>query len=240
MPKFLLLLILISQIALAQQSKITVPTNKNWNLVREGSDLNFRLAVGPADTTDNDFSFSIQQGKIAGMQLDTLGNFHWTPAYHLVDRIESERIFQIVVTALNKSGRQLTSVLDFKVLHTNRPPVVSDLGTFYVQFNSPNTYKIDKEKVYDEDNDPIVFVPILETLPEGMSMSTLGEITWRPSSNQFNSLKEKPIFVEFTVQDQPAKTLTKGKLKIEATQMDLPPQITVIPKNENLSRKMKM
>lgn len=234
MPKFFLILILISQIAVGQQSKIILPTNKNWNIVREGSEMSFTLGVSPVDSSDNDFSFSIQQGKIAGMQLDSAGNFHWSPAYHLVDRIESERLFQIVVIALNKSGRQLTTILDLKIQHTNRTPVINDLGTFYVQFNNPNSYKIDQEKVYDEDNDPIVFVPMLETLPEGMAMSTQGEITWRPSSNQFNALKEKPLFVEFMVQDQPAKTQAKGKLKIEATQMDLPPQITVIPKNENL------
>jgi hypothetical protein len=138
------------------------------------------------------------------------------------------------VVAKGKEGQQITDILDIKVLHTNRPPVLNELSTFYVQFNNPNTYKIDPEKAFDEDNDPIVFVPILETLPEGMNISAQGEITWRPSNNQFNSLKGKPIYIEFLIQDQPAKTQTKGKVKIEATQMDLPPQITVIPKNENL------
>ncbi len=233
MPKYFLILILISKLVVAQQPKIVLPTYKNWNVVREGSELGFKLNVNP-DSLKNSYNFGIQQGKIVGMTLDSLGNFSWKPAYHLVDRIESDRIFQIVVVAKGKEGQQITDILDIKVLHTNRPPVLNDLSTFYVQFNSPNTYKIDTEKAYDEDNDPIVFVPTLETLPEGMNISTQGEITWRPSNNQFNSLKEKPLFIEFLIQDQPAKTQTKGKVKIEATQMDLPPQITVIPKNENL------
>jgi hypothetical protein len=233
MPKFFLILIFISKIVVAQRPKIDVPSNKNWNVVREGSELSFKLNVNP-DTLKDDYSFGIQQGKIVGMSLDSSGNFSWKPAYHLVDRIESDKIFQIVVVAKGKEGQQITDILDIKVLHTNRPPVLNELSTFYVQFNNPNTYKIDPEKAFDEDNDPIVFVPILETLPEGMNISAQGEITWRPSNNQFNSLKGKPIYIEFLIQDQPAKTQTKGKVKIEATQMDLPPQITVIPKNENL------
>lgn len=218
---------------MAQQAKISVPSQKSWNVAKEGEELSFKLNISP-DSLSNEYRFSIQQGKIVGMKLDSLGNFVWTPSYRLVDRIESERIFQIVVVALGKEGHQITTILDLKVLHTNRPPVLMDLSTFYVQFNSPNTYKIDKEKAFDEDNDPIAFVPILETLPESMSMSTQGEITWKPSNNQFNALKEKPLFIDFLIQDQPAKTQTKGKIKIEATQMDLPPQITIIPKNENL------
>jgi hypothetical protein len=233
MPKYFFILILISKFVVAQPAKIILPNQKNWNVTREGSELNFKLSISP-DSVEKTYHFSIQQGKIAGMNLDSLGNFSWNPAYHLVDRIESERIFQIVVVAINKEGLQMTTILDLKVLHTNRPPVLSDLATFYVQFNSPNTYKINTEKAYDEDNDPVAFVPILETLPEGMAMSTQGEITWRPSNNQFNSLKDKPLYVDFYIQDQPSKTQTKGKIKIEATQMDLPPQITVIPKNENL------
>lgn len=233
MPKYFLILILISKIVVAQRPKIGLPSPKNWNVVREGSELSFKLNVNP-DTLKDGYSFGIQQGKIVGMTLDSLGNFYWKPAHHLVDRIESDRIFQIVVVAKGKEGQQITDILDIKVLHTNRPPVLNELSTFYVQFNNPNTYKIDPEKAFDEDNDPIVFVPILETLPEGMNISTQGEITWRPSNNQFNLLKEKPLYIEFLIQDQPAKTQTKGKVKIEATQMDLPPQITVIPKNENL------
>jgi hypothetical protein len=233
MHKYFLILILISRLAVAQQAKILLPNQKNWNTAKEGEELSFKLNISP-DSLSNEYRFSIQQGKIVGMKLDSLGNFVWVPPYRLVDRIESERIFQIVVVALGKEGHQITTILDLKVLHTNRPPVLTDLSTFYVQFNSPNTYKIDKEKAFDEDNDPIAFVPILETLPEGMTMSTQGEITWKPSNNQFNTLKEKPLYIDFLIQDQPAKTQTKGKIKIEATQMDLPPQITIIPKNENL------
>jgi hypothetical protein len=67
-------------------------------------------------------------------------------------------------------------------------------------------------------------------MPEGSKLTSQGELTWTPSLSQFNRLREKPQYMEFWVEDQPAKTRTKGRLKIEVTTLDLPPEITVIPK----------
>jgi hypothetical protein len=220
----------------AQEAKIEIQKSLNWNQAFEGKEIKFKLDISP-DSVQSLYNFGIQQGKIIGMELNSTGEFSWTPNYNLVDRIESERLFQIIVAAKTSEGQQITNTLDIYVKHTNRPPVLNELKTFYVQFNYANTYTINNNLAYDEDLDPIVFVPNLETLPEGMTMSTLGEINWKPSQNQFKGLKEKPIFIEFFVQDQPSKSITKGKLKIEATQMDLPPQITVIPKNEHITTK---
>ena len=220
----------------AQEPKIEIQKGLNWNRASEGQEIKFKLNISP-DSIQNQFKFSIQQGKIIGMNLDSAGQFSWTPNYNLVDRIESERLIQIIVAAKTNEGQQITNTLDIYVKHINRPPVLNELKTFYVQFNYANTYNINNDLAYDDDLDPIVFIPNLETLPEGMSMSTLGEINWKPSQNQFKSLKEKPLYIEFTIQDQPAKSSTKGKLKVEATQMDLPPQITVIPKNERITTK---
>lgn len=171
---------------------------------------------------------------MAGMDLDSTGNFSWRPAYHLVDRLEKEKIFQIIVEAKDDQENKVTTNVDFKVLHTNRPPVLNNLKSFYVQYNHNNVYKITDDLAYDEDNDPIVFVPNLETLPEGMNMSTQGEITWAPSLNQFKQIKDNPRYIEFQVQDQPAKAAVKGSLRLEVTQMDLPPQITMVPKADKI------
>jgi hypothetical protein len=86
--------------------------------------------------------------------------------------------------------------------------------------------------VHDDDGDPIVFIPIADQMPEGSKLSSQGELLWTLSLNQFNKLKQAqaPQYIEFWVEDQPAKTRTKGRLKIEVTQMDLPPDIAVIPK----------
>ena len=43
--------------------------------------------------------------------------------------------------------------------------------------------------VNDEDNDPIVIIPSIESLPEGLKMTSQGEISWTPSFTQFRKLK---------------------------------------------------
>jgi hypothetical protein len=73
----------------------------------------------------------------------------------------------------------------------------------------------------------------METLPEGMKMSSQGEVSWTPSFTQFKQIKNQPIYIEFYVEDQPAKTQVKGRLKVEATQIDLPPEIVVVPRESN-------
>lgn len=216
--------------------RIILPKTPGWNVVNEGDSLKLTIRLFP-DSLKKNYNFEIQQGKIVGMELDSSGHFSWVPAYHLVDRLEHEKIFQIIVEAKDERENKITSNVDFKVIHTNRPPVLNDLKSFYVQNNHNNTYQIANDMAYDEDNDPIVFIPDLETLPESLNMSTQGEITWNPSLNQFKSLKEKPRYIEFFVQDQPAKTSVKGRLKLEVTQMDLPPQITMIPKAEKVTIK---
>jgi hypothetical protein len=233
---FFLLLLSISAIAQSSNPRIIIPRSPGWNVVREGDTLAFSMRLQP-DSLKKHFTFEIQQGKVAGMELDSLGNFLWVPSYHLVDRVEQEKVFQIIVEAKDNKENKITANVDFKVLHTNRPPVLNNLKSFYVQYNHNNVYKISQDQAYDEDNDPIVFVPNLETLPEGMNMSTQGEITWNPSINQFKKLKDNPQYIEFTLQDQPAKSTVKGTLKLEVTQMDLPPQITVVPKADKIQLK---
>lgn len=233
---FIVLPLLIPITALSQSSRIILPKNPGWNVAQEGETLSFKLRLFP-DSLNHNYRFDIQQGKIAGMELDSTGNFLWVPAHHLVDRIEKEKIFQIIVEAEDEHNHKVTANLDFLIKHSNRPPVVNDLKSFYVKYNFDNVYKIGPEFVYDEDNDPIAFIPNLESLPEGMNMNNKGEITWNPSLNQFKMLKGTPKYIEFMVQDQPAKTSTAGKLRLEITQMDLPPQITVVPKADRIKIK---
>ncbi len=238
MFKKLFILLALSYTALAQSPapRIHLPKGPGWNVVQEGDTLSFQIRLQP-DTLKKHFHFEIQQGKVAGMELDSVGNFHWVPAFHLVDRVENEKIFQIIVEARDDKENKVTANVDFKVLHKNRPPVLNSLKSFYVQYNHNNVYKISPDLAYDEDTDPIVFVPNLETLPQGMNMSSQGEITWSPSINQFKKLKEAPQYIEFQIEDQPAKSAVKGSLKVEVTQLDLPPQITVVPKQEKIQIK---
>jgi hypothetical protein len=219
----------------AQQTnfKITLPTEKNWNISSEGTAFKFKITC-TLDTVANSVKYAIQQGKQSGMNLDSTGRFSWTPGYHLVDRIEQEKIFQLIIEANTSEGHKATTIVDITVKNINRTPIIADLRPFYIKYNTPNIYIIREEEAYDEDKDPIVFVPTLDSFPEGMTMNAKGEISWMPSLNQFKNIKEKPIFIDFYLQEQPTKTQIKGKIKIEVTQQDLPPQITAIPKNDHI------
>jgi hypothetical protein len=239
------------------------PDNSNWNVLQEGQKLEFtvkavvvrvaageNMAANTASTSNENesgesFSFSITEGKQEGMSFDSLGNFSWTPNYDFVDRLNLTQNVQVVFEVKNNKNQIANKVINFKVSHVNRLPLVGDLKPFYVQHNVLNTYMIDINSVRDEDNDPLVFIPVPDAMPEGAKLSAQGEFTWKPSLTQFNQLKSKPLILEFYVEDQPAKARTKGKFKIEVTQMDLSPEISIVPKtgsiryNENATINLK-
>ncbi|WP_420146899.1 hypothetical protein [Spirosoma sp.] len=211
----------------AQDSKpiqFIFPTHTNWNVIPEGSTVQIDLKT-TAPSTDT-LRFSFGSDKPEGMRLDSLGHFSWTPGFDLADRIQTSKVYPVRFEVRNQRGQTATHTIDFKVTHVNRPPVIGELRPFYVSYRTQNTYKLE---AHDDDSDPIVFIPIADQMPEGSKLSSQGEFTWTLSQNQFNKVKQTPQYIEFWVEDQPAKTRTKGRLKVEVTQMDLPPEITVIP-----------
>ncbi|HYG41251.1 MAG TPA: hypothetical protein VD908_21660 [Cytophagales bacterium] len=211
---------------------ILFPSEIDWNTVEEGQKVEFQLqATGGTDTS---YTFRLIRGKTEEMHFDSLGYFSWTPGFKSVDRLETNKKFQLNFEVRNTSNESSTKSIELTVLHVNQPPIVSDLKPFYIQFNVINTYKIDPEAIKDEDKDPLVFISIPGQMPEGARLSEQGELTWKPSITQFKQLRQHPIFIEFYVEDQPSKARTTGKLKIEASQMDLPPLITIIPEAKNI------
>jgi len=209
--------------------QIIFPRESDWNFLDEGKEINFHLQIkgGKADSV----VYSITSGLAKDMKFDSLGHFVWTPSYDVADRINTSKSFPVVFEAVNSSGESASREVVFKVMHINRAPQVDELKPFYVQYKTQNTYQIDMNSVRDPDGDPVVFVPILEEMPEGMKLSSAGEIIWEPSIKQFNDLKEHPRYVEFYVEDQPSKSRTKGRLKLNVTQMDLAPDFTIVPQN---------
>lgn len=218
--------------------QISFPYGSLWNKFEEGKTGGFYLYVS-GNKDNRSFQFAIGQGKQIGMELDSSGNFEWTPDYNVVDRIEKQKIFQILVEAQSDSGDFISRTVDIIVKHTNRPPQVNELKPFYIQFNTQNKYQIDAQLVYDDDADPLVFIPSVEDLPEGMNINSRGEITWSPSYAQFKDLQTTTRFVTFSVEDQPSKERTEGRLKLLPTQLDLPPGITVLPKVDKVVLKEK-
>lgn len=211
--------------------QIEIPNEPNWNIVQEGSRVEFRLRTsgGKGDTT---VRYVVMQGLVEGMKFDSTGYFQWVPSYEMADRTNTQKSVQIIFEAKNNLNETATRSVELKVLHVNRPPRVEVIKPFYVQNRTQNVYKIDENALRDDDNDPLVIIPVVETLPEGAKLSSAGELTWHPSLTQFNNLKNNPVFVDFLAEDQPAKARAKGRLKIEATQMDLPPSIIQVPKGE--------
>lgn len=207
----------------AQQ--ITVSDSTGFHSINEGAELTFKVET-PETLKPR---FTLEGGNGYGIQLDTLGNFYWKPGFDLVDRLEKKKEVNVLVQAEWKDGRRAHKALAFTVFHQNRPPQVEDLPIFYVKQSAVNNYQIPEQYVTDPDGDPLVFKSVQSQMPEGATLTSQGLLTWSPSRNQFNALRTTPLVIEFVVQDQPDKTETRGKIKIAQTQLDLPPEILLVP-----------
>lgn len=221
----LILLLFIFSVSVGYSQHILVSDSTGWNSLREGDFLSFKVSA--ADSLRP--RFTLEGGNGYGMQFDTLGAFYWKPDFKMVDRLEKQKEVTVIVQAEWKDGRRVRKPLTFVVYHQNRPPIVEDLPNFYVKQSSANSYQISDQYVHDLDGDPLVFKSIQSQLPEGVVLSSQGLLTWAPSRNQFNSLKNTPLQIEFIVQDQPEKAETMGKIRVAQTQLDLPPEILIIP-----------
>jgi hypothetical protein len=224
-------LLLISIGGYAQH--ITVSDSTGWHALFEGSQLAFKVETHETLKP----KYSLEGGNGYGIQFDTLGNFYWKPNFDLVDRLEKKKEVNIIVQAEWKDGRRARKQLAFTVFHQNRPPVVEDLPIFYVKQSAVNNYQVPDQYVSDPDGDPLVFKSVQSQMPEGAAFNSQGLLTWSPSRNQFNGLKATPLTIEFVVQDQPEKAETRGKIRIAQTQLDLPPEILLVPGDTSISIK---
>ncbi len=220
-------------VGLLSAQQFVFPSHENWNVLKEGQVINFKVEL--IDSIKPSYSLESVNG--SGILFDTLGNFSWTPAFDLVDRLEKQKEFNLIFQATWKDGRKIRKPINFTILHQNRPPSVEDLPTFYVKQSTLNQYQISPDYVNDQDGDPLVFKPIPSQMPEGSNLSSQGLLTWTPSRNQFNLLKNSPLILEFIVQDQPEKAETTGKVKIAQTQLDLPPEILLVPGDSSITIK---
>jgi hypothetical protein len=212
-------------VSLAAQ-QLVFPSQPGWAQLDEGKEISFNLTL-----SDNSLPlrFSLEGGNGLGMQLDSLGHFTWTPSFDLVDRLEKKKEVSVIFQAELKEGKRSRHSINFIVNHANRPPAVSELPTFYVKQNTSSKYQISPDYVKDPDGDPVIFKARESQMPEGAQLTSAGLVTWTPSRTQFNSLKANPIAIEFIVEDQPDKAETTGKIHIGQTQLDLPPELLLVP-----------
>lgn len=212
---------------------ISVSDSTGWHSLFEGAELSFKMET-PESIKPR---YTLEGGNGYGIQFDTLGNFYWKPAFDLIDRLEKKKEVNVIVQAEWKDGRRARKPLAFTVFHQNRPPVVEDLPIFYVKQSAVNNYQIPDQYVSDPDGDPLVFKSVQSQMPEGATFTSQGLLTWAPSRNQFNALKTVPVVIEFIVQDQPDKAETRGKIKVAQTQLDLPPEILLVPGDTGITIK---
>ena len=220
----LLVLVILNCETFAQQ--LVFPDQPDWTHLDEGKPLSFALTVS-GDLPP--VRYALDGGNSFGMQLDSVGHFNWTPSFDLVPRLEKQKEVSVIFQAEWKDGKRVRQPVNFLVNHINRPPVVEELPTFYVKQNTPSKYQIPADYVRDPDGDPLIFKPRESKMPEGAVLTSLGQLTWTPSRNQFNSLRSNPLSIEFIVQDQPNKTETIGKIRVAQTQLDLPPDLLLVP-----------
>lgn len=209
----------------AHAQQLLLPEREGWNVVAEGATVSFRVQTSEPGAR----RFSLEGANGYGMAIDSTGWFTWTPGYDLVARLEKAREVTVIFQAEWDHGVRARRAATFLVSHTNRPPVIEELPVFYVRQSVANRYQIPAEYISDPDDDPTSIKPVPSRLPEGASLSPAGVLLWTPSRNQFNSLKNNPITVEFFVQDQPGRAETPGRLRIAQTQQDLPPDLLVVP-----------
>ena len=217
----------VAPVANTAPYKISFPDQPGWNNIKEGEKLEFQVNTIGGTGTKSLFSFL--QGRVEGIQFDSLGRFSWTPGYDFVDRLSNSRTIQFIFEARNDKNERVNQAVELMVEHVNRSPQVGELKPFYVRYNTQNSYTIESSVIKDEDGDPVVIVPITDEMPEGAKLSEQGEFTWKPSYTQFTRLNNKPIMLGFYAEDQPSKARTKGHFKIEVTRQDLPPSILMIP-----------
>lgn len=222
MRKFISILFLVGPLC-ANAQQLSFPEGESWRILAEGQELSFQLTSADSSAV----RYSIEGVNGYGILFDSLGKFYWKPSFDLVDRLEKQKEVTVIFQAEGKGGKIRKSV-SFTVSHTNRAPEIEELPVFYVKQASLNRYQISSDYVRDPDGDPLTFKSMLSTFPEGASMSSLGLITWTPARNQFLALKNSAIYMEVIVQD-PDKLETKARIKVAQTQLDLPPELLLVP-----------
>jgi hypothetical protein len=218
---------ILSNLSIAQNGhELIFPDSADWTMISEGKTLNLKVRASHPETFQQ---FSIETTQSLGIQFDSTGNFRWAPSFSIVNRVEQQKDFTIFFEGRWADGKRDRKAITFTVKHVNQPPIVEEIPVFYVKQSTRNTYQIPSEYISDLDGDPLVFRVIPSQLPEGATLSSQGQLIWTPSRSQFNSLKNNPVTIEFIVQDQPDKAEAKGKIRIAQTQLDLPPELLIVP-----------
>jgi len=208
-----------------------ISKTKNWDTKDEGETFNIEFS---AKGGSGEYKFELIQPEFLMENLDPYGTFSWTPDFNFVSTDESIKSALLKIKVFDTEGQEYYESVPIYVQHVNRPPVVKELPTFYIQYTKDNIYQLKKDGLtFDPDGDSIIFKPVLKELPQGMQVSREGVIKWRPSRTQINYLRGNPMYLSFTVEDYPDGEKSIGQVKIEVSKADLPPEISMIPDKQS-------
>ena len=211
--------------------KIVFNKPKGWDTRAEGESFEITFT---ASGGSGDYKFELLEPSFLMENLDQYGAFAWTPDFDFVSSEQSVKSVMLKIKAFDTEGNEKIESFPLYVEHVNRPPVVNELPTFYIQYNLDNIYQLGKKGiVYDPDGDSIIFNPVLKELPQGMTLNKAGQISWNPSRTQINYLRNDPVYLSFSVEDYPAGDKAIGQVKVEVSQADLPPEIAIIPNKQS-------
>jgi hypothetical protein len=223
--RFLLALLFIGFAGAVAGQHILFPDTVSWNHLEEGRMFHFQLRTDAHQAP----RYSVEGTNEYRIQFDSSGRFWWQPSFDLVDRLEKVKEVTIMFQAIWPDGHKVRQPITFHIAHVNRPPVIEELPVFYVRQMTSNQFQISSDYVTDPDGDPITFRMPQSQLPEGASFSALGLLTWSPSRSQYNSLRNAPLLLDIIAQDQPMRAEAYGKIKIMQSQLDLPPDLLIVP-----------
>jgi hypothetical protein len=203
---------------------------EGWDTRKEGEKFDLQLE---ATGGSGEYKFELVEPSFLMENLDQYGNFTWEPGFDFVASDEILKSVPVKIKVFDTEGNEFFETISLFIEHVNRPPVVSELPTFYIQYSKENTYQLKKDGLtFDPDGDSIVFTPVLKELPQGMVVNKNGLIKWNPSRRQVNYLNENPLYLSFTVEDFPYGEKSIGQVRIEVSQADLPPEIAMIPNKQ--------
>ena len=221
-------------VALDPITMVITKTN-NWDSKNEGETFNIEFS---AQGGSGEYKFELLQPESLMENLNQYGIFNWTPDFNFVRPEENVKSVLLKIKVFDTEGNEYFETVPIYIQHVNRPPVVNELPTFYIQYTKENTYQLKKAGLtFDPDGDSIIFIPVLKELPQGMTVSKNGVIKWKPSRTQINYLRQNPLYLSFTVEDYPAGEKSIGQVRIEVSKADLPPEIAMIPDKQSFEIK---
>ncbi len=206
-----------------------------WDSGKEGEaiEISFEARGGSGS-----YQFELLEPDFLMENLDRYGQFAWTPDFDFVSTRDQIKTAMLKIKVFDSEGTEIYENIPLYIENVNRPPIVNDLPPFYIQYGKDNTYQLNRKGIaYDPDGDSLIFKPQVGELPQGMTINQDGRVSWNPSRRQLNYLHDNPVYFSFSVEDYPAGEKVFGQVKMEVSQADLPPEITMIPNKQQFEIK---